>query len=500
MTQSAPGYQPYQQPPPVHQQAPVHQQPPPRRARGGLNGLLAAIAALVAAGLTVGGLFGPISTYRSEESFDGDSYVVGWRNDWWGFGDDGSTDPVPAETVLTGLVLVLAAVLLVAGAVFLLVARNRGGTSTVGRTLTVAGVGVLTGAVLLELILSMAELSRHNEEELSAGETLEFSLGIGLFLPLGAAMVGIAAAVLAHLRQTPGRVEPVTPPMGFRQPYGSGPHQMQGYAQQPHAQVPADERPTTVDTPGTESPAGAGQEAEVTQQVTVQENPAPAGAPGSPQAGSAQPGHTQPGHAQQGFAQQGQAQFGGPGAQQGQAHPGVAGAPQQDVGWSGTSAGGQQPFVPPAPMSPVGTPPQGAFAAPPQPPAPAQPVPPVEQALNPQPASPAAPEDVAAPEQTPAPAQTSAQTPPAAPEAVAAPAQAPAEAPVAPAEAPAAPAQAPATPAQAEAPAQPTEASEKPAESTEEPPAGPAISGLSDLPAAPPAPELSGEDGTEKKD
>jgi len=318
VTQSAPGYQPYQQQPQAHQQAPVHQQPPPRRARGGLNGLLAAIAALIAAGLTVGGLFGPVTTYRSEESFDGDSYVVGWTENWWGFGDEGSTDPIGDQTVLGGLVLVLAAVLLVAGAVFLLVSRSRGrGASAAGRGLTVAGVGVLSGAVLLELISSLAELSDRNEEELSAGETLEFSLGIGLFLPLGAVVFGIAAAVLAHLRQSPGRVEPVTPPMGFRQPYGTGPQPgvapQQGYAQQPHGQVPADERPTTVDAPGSESPAGAGQEADVTQQVTVHENPTPGA-----------------GYGQQGFA----------------------GSQQQGVAQPGTTAGGQQPFVPPAPMAP----------------------------------------------------------------------------------------------------------------------------------------------------
>jgi hypothetical protein len=220
---------------------------PQKPSRGGVTTLVAGLLALVVAGLAVGGSFGDVTRYRNSYAGDGDPSVYATRATWWGYNNDGSTSPVEAEDVLSGLTLVLAGVLLVVGAVFAFVgARSRrSGPVSGARSAISAGVGVLAGASLLELFSVLEQMDRYNKQELDAGQSLEFSAGLGLWLPLGGVVVGIVAVVLAHLGRgrADARVEPNTPRMGFPAPYGYRPQMPM--PQQQHAPA-ASERPTDV--------------------------------------------------------------------------------------------------------------------------------------------------------------------------------------------------------------------------------------------------------------
>jgi hypothetical protein len=219
---------------------------PPKPSGGGLTSLLAGVLALVTAGLAVGGSFAPITSLRNSFESDGDPFVDASKSTWWGTSYDGSSDPFDDQTTLIGLTLVLVAALLVLGAVFAFVAsrtRTSGPTSG-GRSLISAGVGVLAGVMLLQVLDVVEQVSRFNDRDLQPGESLDYKPGLGLILPLCGLGLGLVAVVLAHVGQRPraARVEPNTPRMGFQAPYGYKP----GMPVPP--QAPASERPTDVDT------------------------------------------------------------------------------------------------------------------------------------------------------------------------------------------------------------------------------------------------------------
>lgn len=282
VTQPGPAYQPYQQPRPM---TPMGMPTaPPRPRRGGLARTLAGITALLAAVLAIVGSFGTITSYRTERGADN---VYGYHVGWWSFTDNGSTSTVEDQGQTTGIVLVLAATALVLAAVFaFLAARNRR-AETAARSLAAAGAGVLLGAVLVHVFDTIDQMSVYNDQVLRAGESIEFRAGIGLYLPLAAAVVGIVGAVLAHLGRSEGaRVEPNTPRMGFPQPYGALPMGQVGYQQPgpssvapsvpaapvipagPSGPVPMTERPTEVAGPDDAS------DTQVVSEATA--NPAPA--------------------------------------------------------------------------------------------------------------------------------------------------------------------------------------------------------------------------------
>lgn len=395
--------------------------------------MLAGLLALVAAGLVVGGSFGAITEYRNSYRIDDDPSVYATSTTWWGFHDAGSSSPVEEESVLTGLTLVLAGALLVLGAVFAFVAaRTRtSGPVSGSRSLISAGVGVIAGVTVLQLLAVLKQMDRYNEQELDAGESLEFTAGLGLWLPLGGLVLGVVAVVLAHVgqRSAAARVEPNTPRMGFPAPYGYRP------------QPPVAERPTDVQI----SDEDAAADTQVVSAATASGADAPA--PAAPVTPSS-PAPVVP-----------------PAA-----------------------------VVPPAPVAPPVTPATTAVPEPSTSPASSAEAPATQEAESPAAAPPVTPATTSVPEQAPAqpstPATSSAEAPasPATPAAPATPAESPATPPAdaAPA-APAEPAAAPATEPRADAPT-----ADKPAEAAKPTP-------LSDLPAAPPAPELSSPDDKSDK-
>lgn len=217
---------------------------PPKPSGGGLTSMLAGILALVAAGVVVGASFAPITSLRNSFESDGAPFVDDSKTTWWGTSYDGSTDPIDAQSSLVGLSLVLVAALLVLGAVFAFVAsRTRmSGPTSGGRSLISAGVGVLTGVLVLQVMEVVEQASRFNDRDLEPGESLDYTPGLGLILPLCALGLGLVAVVLAHVgqRARAARVEPNTPRMGFPAPYG--------YRQGPGAPgAPVAERPTDVE-------------------------------------------------------------------------------------------------------------------------------------------------------------------------------------------------------------------------------------------------------------
>jgi hypothetical protein len=247
VTQPAPSYQQYRPLPPMMGVA-----APPKQSSGGLTSMLAGILALVTAGLAVGGSFAPITTFRNTFEGGGDTTVTASDSGWWGFADAGSSSPFESRSLLFGLTLVLVAALLVLGAVFAFVAsRTRTpGPTAGGRSLISAGVGVLAGVMLLESLQVLESASSYNDRDLEAGESLEFSPGLGLVLPLSALGLGVVAVVLAHVgqRQRQFRQEPNTPRMGFPAPYGyqqGVPGAPAAVGAQPPVAPPA-ERPTDV--------------------------------------------------------------------------------------------------------------------------------------------------------------------------------------------------------------------------------------------------------------
>lgn len=236
--------------------------PPPkrRRAGGGVSPLLGSIAAVLAAGLAVAGLFFPIHRL-SNTIGDGDQDFA-YDLTWWGLNaNEDSLAGLVANSTLAGLTLVAAAVLLVLGAVFVFLSGKsvRPGVRTAGRSLVSAGAAMLAGIAALQLIYSLGDMASWNEDTLEPGETITFQVDLGLYLPFGGVLLAIVATVLAHRGLRAARREPATPPMGIRMPrqYG-GPGPMTG--QQPALPGPGQSsgRFAPVPRPGLDPGAGQG--------------------------------------------------------------------------------------------------------------------------------------------------------------------------------------------------------------------------------------------------
>src|ERR1044072_8765050 len=98
--------------------------------------------------------------------------------------------------------------------------------TTAARLFLALGVGSLAGTVLLQLSYTLDDMSVWNDVPLEAGESVRFTTGWGLWLPIAALVFGVVAVVLADRGgpsggpALPARVEPSTPRMGFPMPSG----------------------------------------------------------------------------------------------------------------------------------------------------------------------------------------------------------------------------------------------------------------------------------------
>jgi hypothetical protein len=226
--------------------APFPARPPARWTAG----LLAALTFLIAAGATIWGSFEKIQTYRDEfPNPSGGNSVIGYTLYWWKLDE---VDPRPLRSTPSfppyGLLLAVSAGLLVLGAVlaFAAFANRRPGLVTATRVGSALGVGLLAGAVSVRLMDGLQALSEANAREPEAGETITFRIGLGIWLPGGAAALGLIGLILilTRARTAGARVEPDTPRLGIPMPYGGQPYQ-QPYqaAPQPGAPQPATPQP-----------------------------------------------------------------------------------------------------------------------------------------------------------------------------------------------------------------------------------------------------------------
>src|SRR5689334_11453158 len=165
-----------------------------------IGGLLAMVAFLASAGLAVWGTFEKVSTYTSDRrGTDGPASHYSASITWWDYQQTGESLARRHAFPPFGVIPALAAGLLVIGAVLVLtaVASGRGlGPLNAGRFAATLGVGVLAGTAALRLMDTLDNLAELNTQELQPGESFSFEVGLGLYLPGGAVLVGLLGLLL----------------------------------------------------------------------------------------------------------------------------------------------------------------------------------------------------------------------------------------------------------------------------------------------------------------
>jgi hypothetical protein len=197
----------------------VTPQPPAPR---WIGGLLAMGAFLAAAGLAVWGTFEKVSTYTSDRTgTDGPGSHYSASITWWDYQQTGESLARRHAFPPFGVLPALAAGLLVVGAVLALTAVAAGraiGPVTASRFAATLGVGMLAGVTAIRLMDALDNLAELNAQDLRPGESFSFTVGLGLYLPGGAVLLGLLGLLLTVTRPRT-RTEPATPPMGIPRPH-----------------------------------------------------------------------------------------------------------------------------------------------------------------------------------------------------------------------------------------------------------------------------------------
>ena len=183
-------------------------------------GLLVMLAFLTAAGVTIWGTFETLTTYKIGfgPNSAGGARESTSSSTWWEYtGSSTARDWFPPY----GLIPAIGAGLLVIAAILALTAfgGRRSGLITAIRVSASVGIGLLAGVVSIRLLDALSVLDQVNKHEISPGETEEFQIQLGIYLPAGAVAVGIIGLLLTLIGGRAGRVEPDTPRIGFPMPY-----------------------------------------------------------------------------------------------------------------------------------------------------------------------------------------------------------------------------------------------------------------------------------------
>ncbi|MFL6142873.1 MAG: hypothetical protein ACJ72N_13535 [Labedaea sp.] len=285
------GYpQPQQQPHPAPQQVTWQQPVQPRRARGQrwLPGLLAAFGFLAAAAAVLWGSFQKIQSL--EERF-GAAANFKYTMTWWRFDQTvGGRDTRPPYPPFGVLLAVVAGLLVLAAVLALAAFANRRTALVTGARLSGAfGTGLLVGVVGSRVLDALQVTQQVNDQTVREGDFASFSTGLGLWLPVGAAGLALLATIALLLRARPAaaRLEPATPPMGVRLPYGTpnqqyqaqpqpGPQQQSGYQEQPGYPQPSTyQQPSAYQQPSGYQPAGTAPHGSPAPVPSPYEQPAP---------------------------------------------------------------------------------------------------------------------------------------------------------------------------------------------------------------------------------
>jgi hypothetical protein len=215
---------------PGYYAAPLRQVPQPglRPRRPGARwtgGLLGGLAFLIATGGAVFGTFQPIQSVRRERApASGDETEVATTEvTWWEVtrSSGAEVEHYPSYGLLP---IVAAGILLIAAVLaFTAFANRKPGAVTGTRVVAALGVGLLAGTVATLLMGALQGLAQANDAELSPGESVTFRIELGIWVTLGAAVMGLLGLAFTLTRARPPgpvRLEPDTPRMGFRMPYG----------------------------------------------------------------------------------------------------------------------------------------------------------------------------------------------------------------------------------------------------------------------------------------
>jgi hypothetical protein len=161
--------------------------------------LLACAGFAVAAGATVWGSLEKIQTYSDE--LRGTS-VYSVTVTWWELRIEGAAverTPYPPY----GVLLAAAAGLLVVAAILAFTGDR---VITAARITSALGIGLLAGAVGVRLMDGLQGVSQTNDRAVGEGHAVEFVIGLGIWLPAGAALTGLIG--LTALRATKRRNAP----------------------------------------------------------------------------------------------------------------------------------------------------------------------------------------------------------------------------------------------------------------------------------------------------
>ncbi len=204
------------------------------------------LAFLIAAGVAIWGTFEKLTTFKHgfTASSPGGARETISSSTWWKF--DVSPGPPPSGWFPPyGMLPAIGAGLLVVGAILALTTfgGRRSGLVTAIRVSAGLGIGVVAGVVSVRLLDALSALDRINHDTLEPGESVDFKIGLGIYLPGAAVAAGLIGLLLTLNRGRAARIEPDTPRIGFPMPYQ--PYQ-QNYAQQPTSQpVPAQQPPSS---------------------------------------------------------------------------------------------------------------------------------------------------------------------------------------------------------------------------------------------------------------
>ncbi|GLZ39476.1 hypothetical protein [Actinokineospora sp. NBRC 105648] len=183
------------------------------------TGLLSAIGFLAAAALAVTGSFLPV--FRLTFPGPDEELVVIEQTLWSASTTDRTSvsDFLRSHSDLSGIPVAVGAGLLAVAAVLGLLAalRRSPGLVTGLRVSGAVGLGVLAGGVA-EVALNVFTYADTALKSGIFGDEMTATAQLGLFLVMGGVGLALVAAVLSWLRRPSGRVEPATPPMGFRMP------------------------------------------------------------------------------------------------------------------------------------------------------------------------------------------------------------------------------------------------------------------------------------------
>ncbi|RZS34269.1 hypothetical protein EV193_10956 [Herbihabitans rhizosphaerae] len=183
------------------------------------SSVLSGLLLLAAAGLVIGGSFGALFSFSSERR----GSTSGFSRSLWSVTQTSSRGDRTNEIAQFGVAAIVAAVLLVVAAALAVLsayAVSSRQPARSGRLIGTVGFGILVATVLTVTVASIEALVDIAAEDVSPGETVNASLGLGSYLLFGALVVAVVGIVFGPRALPVGgpqwtqMPDTPTPPMG----------------------------------------------------------------------------------------------------------------------------------------------------------------------------------------------------------------------------------------------------------------------------------------------